>query len=108
MHPLVHIWARDRLSEELQRQYWALSLEYRLTDYRFRRTLVPHIDSCISLCGDGPFISGDSELVRAKMARKFALVYHENSQFQDEMELLEKSLEAWQKNKTVKTLVYFM
>ena len=58
---------------------------------------MPHIDSCISLCGDGPFISGDPELVRAKVARKFALVYHENGRFQDEMELLEKSLDARQK-----------
>lgn len=38
-----------------------------------------------------------SEFVRAKMARKFALVYHENGRFQDEMELLEKSLEGPQK-----------
>lgn len=58
---------------------------------------MPHIDSCISLCGDGPFISGDSELAGAKVARKFALVYHENGRFQDEMELPEKSLEARQK-----------
>ena len=66
MHPLVHMWTRDCLLEDLQRHYWAaasytlassISWAYKSSDYDFRRVLVPHIDSCISLYKDGPIVS---------------------------------------------------
>jgi hypothetical protein len=103
MHPLVHVWARDRLSKKLQRHYWAMasstlaatiSWEYQFSDYRFRRSLVPHIDSCISLYKQGPFLSGYSQLDRVDMADGFALTFAENGRVREAMELREQVLEA--------------
>jgi hypothetical protein len=103
MHPLVHVWDRDRLSEELQRHYWAMasstlaatmSWEFQFFDYRFRRSLVPHIDSCISLYRQGPFLSRYSQLDRVDMAAGFALTFAENGRVREAMELREQVLEA--------------
>ena len=106
MHPLVHVWARDRLSEELQRCSWiitsstlaaTMSWEYALTDFRFRRSLLPHIESCISLCRDKPFLDEYSGLNRVSMAEKFAIAFHENGRLHEAMELQETVLEARQR-----------
>ena len=100
MHPLVHLWARDRLSKELQDRYWiitsstlaaSISWKYQLTDFRFRQSLLPHIKSCIRFCRDKPFLSRYLELSRVKMAEGFAVVFAEAT------ELIEKLLEAYLK-----------
>ena len=107
MHPLVHVWARDRLSEELQRCSWiitsstlaaTMSWEYALIDYRFRRSLLPHIESCISLCRDKPFLDEYSELNRVSVAEGFAIAFHENGRLQEAMKLRKKVLEARQRS----------
>ena len=106
MHPLVHVWARDRLSEELQRCSWittsftlaaTMSWEYALTDYRFRRSLLPHIESCISLRRDKPFLDKYLELNRVSVAEEFVLAFRENGRLQEAMELGEKVLKARQR-----------
>lgn len=103
MHPLVHVWARDRLSEELQKVSWVItsstlaatmSWEYDLKDQRFRQSLLPHIKSCISFCTDKPFLGGYSGIDRINMAMGFALAFREHRQLQDAMKLDEKVLEA--------------
>ncbi|KAI9768501.1 MAG: hypothetical protein M1840_004911 [Geoglossum simile] len=105
MHPLVHVWARDRLSEKLQKHFWvtasftlaaAISLEFQLSDYSLRRSLVSHIESCIFLCKDKPFLGKHSEMGRIFMANRFALAFSENGRFQNAMELREKALEVGQ------------
>jgi hypothetical protein len=87
MHPLMHVWTRDCLLEDLQRHYWAaasytlasgISWAYKSSDYDFRRVLVPHINSCISLCKDGPIVSGYSDSDQIEMAARFALAFVEN------------------------------
>ena len=106
IHPLVHVWARDRLSEEFQRCSWiitsstlaaTMSWEYALIDYRFRRSLLPHIESCISLCRDKPFLDEYSELNRVRVAEGFVLAFRENGRLQEAMELGEKVLKARQR-----------
>ncbi|OCK79674.1 hypothetical protein K432DRAFT_354452 [Lepidopterella palustris CBS 459.81] len=106
MHPLVHVWARDRLSEELQGRYWVtasstlaatMSWEYQLFDYRFRQSLIPHIQSCINFYKGGPFISRDSKRNRVDMAAGFAVAFAENGRGQEAMELREMVLEASQR-----------
>jgi hypothetical protein len=103
MHPLVHAWARDRLIEAEQREYWimtastlavSISWEFQSSDYHFRRFLLPHIDSCLHFHKDELFIRGDAELERLDMVSKFALAYREGGQLQETMELNEKVLEA--------------
>src|SRR5436853_4879796 len=105
MPPLVHVWARDRLSESLQQEYWvvashilatSITWTFQASDYEFRRTLVPHIDSCISLCKDESFVDESSDEDRIDMAAKFALAFGENGRLQSAMELNEKVLEARQ------------
>ena len=106
MHPLVHIWTRDCLSEDLQRHYWAaasytlasgISWTYKLSDYNFRRALVTHIDSCISLCKDGPIVSQYSDSDRIEIAARFALAFVENGRLWSATELFKKVLEARQR-----------
>ena len=106
MHPLVHVWARDRLSEELQRCSWVtasstiaatISSEGRLSDYRFRRYLLPHIKSCISLCRDEPFLSDFPKRNRVTMAEAFAVVFSESGLWQQALELTQKVLKARQR-----------
>lgn len=64
IHPLVHAWVRDRLVPSDEEMIWtqtistlALSIPWnnQIADYRFRRSLVPHIDTCFALRKDGVF-----------------------------------------------------
>ncbi|KAN0070627.1 hypothetical protein V8E54_011496 [Elaphomyces granulatus] len=103
MHPLVHAWARDRLSEDSRHHYRvaaaytlssAISSTFHASDYRFRRMLIPHIDLCLE--------SGSSAILRysdedqIKMAEKIALAFQENGRLRESMELKEKILEGKQ------------
>ena len=103
MHPLVHVWVRDRLPGDLQKLYrdmasytlaTAMSWTGRLPDIEFRRALVNHIDSCINLWKDGSFLGRDFDYDRIEMAARFAYVFSENGRLRDAMELGEKVLEA--------------
>jgi hypothetical protein len=59
IHPLVHAWARDRMSIEERKAAWACSTEmlsfsivweFDAANYSFRRTLLSHIDEA---CAQG-------------------------------------------------------
>ena len=84
-HPVVHRWARDRLEGEDQR-WWlrstslilagSISPDMDAAGQAFRRTLVPHIDSCLlKLEHLEPFIPTSTE--GADMLERFALVFGE-------------------------------
>ncbi|KFG77601.1 hypothetical protein MANI_021620 [Metarhizium anisopliae] len=103
---LVHMLARDCLSDSMQRQYWTAASSivaaartdgYQVSDYQFRRSLVPHIDSCVSLCKDRPFITASSGPGRIYMGKWFARVFEENGRFLSAFELREKIFEASQR-----------
>src|SRR5438045_3113596 len=74
----------------------SISWAYKSSDYDFRRVLIPHIDSCISLCKDGPIVSCHSSSDRVEMAARFALTFGENGRLWSATELWEKVLEARQ------------
>ncbi|KAN0070689.1 hypothetical protein V8E54_011558 [Elaphomyces granulatus] len=106
MHPLVHAWARDRLSEDLRQHYRAaasytlssaISWTFHTSDYRFRRMLIPHIDSCLGSCQSASAILKYSDDHQVEMAHKFSLAFSENGRLRDSMELREKTLEARQR-----------
>lgn len=103
MHPLVHVWVKDCLLESMQRQYWtaatsivalAIPIGEQVLDYQLRRSLVPHIDSCVSLCRDVPFISAVFAPDRIDMAESFALVLADNGRLLSALKLREGVLEA--------------
>jgi hypothetical protein len=86
MHPLVHTWARDRLGMVEQKKWLlitalmlaaSVSCEGRTSDYRFRRSLVSHVTSCLtSLTPETLFVIGKGEQERLEIARKFIRVFN--------------------------------
>ena len=106
MHPLVHAWARDRLSEDSRQHYRtaasytlssAISWTFHISDFSFRRMLVPHIDTCFesSQCSSAILRYFDEDQI--KMAYNFSLAFSENGPLRDSMELWEKVFEVRQK-----------
>jgi Tetratricopeptide repeat len=86
LHPVVHTWARDRLNEPEQRQWLSctmailglcISPNLEVSGRKFRRLLLPHLDSCIrALKLQCPLFPDSIE--RAAEIEKFAWVYAEN------------------------------
>ena len=107
IHPLVHVWARDRLGIAEQEKWsfttallLAASISWRqkTSDYGFRRSLISHITTCISfLTPEALFVIGNGEEERLESARKFIRVFVETGQWQKAVQLEEKVLEATQR-----------
>ena len=98
IHPLVHAWVRDQLSSSKEEIVWtqttatiALSIPwtFQTEDYRYRQSLVPHLDACLSFRKDGIFylqrIGEDCQ----NMASSLALVYREVGRRQEALQLTE-------------------
>ena len=103
MHPLVHGWARDRLSRADEERKWTLAVStiamsiswtFQTSDYRFRRSLIPHLDACLRVYSDGIFRLQAAENDSLIMAEKFALAYQENGRRVEALELTEKVVAA--------------
>ena len=103
IHPLVHAWARDRLSCSEQERVWTLAAStiaisipwaFQTLDYRFRKSLVPHIDACLGFYDDGIFHLRESGQDCLDMADKFALTYGETGRQQEALQLTEAVVEA--------------
>jgi tetratricopeptide (TPR) repeat protein len=106
MHPLVHAWARDRLSEDLRQHYQAaagytlssaISKTFHASDYKFRRILVPHIDSYLESRQCSSTVLRYSDEDQVEMSDRFSLAFSENGRLRDSMELREKILAARQR-----------
>jgi hypothetical protein len=61
LHPLVHVWCRETMSEQEQlgtrriaNALLSSSISFRFlqSDYSFRRKLIPHINSLLELSGN--------------------------------------------------------
>ncbi len=86
LHPVVHAWARDRLSQAEQR-FWqdctaamlahCISSDLEPSGRAFRRLLIPHIDSYLRTLSSQslPF---PATIERASELHRFASVYAEN------------------------------
>ena len=95
-HPLVHLWNRNRLSDEIKKvrgrlatALLARSITFgeHTSDYAFRRDLIPHIKSCAAGT-DGTRMYGEEEYI------KFAFVYSENGFLKETEELEMRVLEV--------------
>ncbi|KAK2765629.1 hypothetical protein FQN54_008483 [Arachnomyces sp. PD_36] len=91
MHPLVQVWGRDRLSDDLRNETWAaasftlaaaMPRNYKSSDRSFCSSLVPHVDTCISLRQPVSIIDGDLPLDQDEIAARFASVYAMSGQLQ--------------------------
>lgn len=78
MNPLVHAWARDILTEDLQRDAWAAARSTLSSinsgDHALefpQPNLTPHIDSCMSLCTKSSF-PNESSPSEVEVAANFA------------------------------------
>ena len=90
MHPVVHRWARSRLAETDQDTLWlnrtaelltrCISVNLESSGRDFRRTLLPHIDSCVELLRDSDTILPSTE-IRANQVERFASVYADNGRW---------------------------
>jgi hypothetical protein len=103
IHPLVHAWARDRLSCSDEEVIWTVTVStiavsipstFQTEDYRFRRSLVPHLDTLIGVYRDGVFHLHTAGNEHISIAWKFALTYAENGRGQEALQLMEKVVAA--------------
>ncbi|KAL8921610.1 MAG: hypothetical protein Q9172_003935 [Xanthocarpia lactea] len=102
IHPLVHSWIRDRMSAFDEDMIWrqtttiiSLSIPwtFETTDYRFRQSIMPHIDSCLDAREDGIFSLQNIDDDCWTMASNFALVYSEAGRCLEELQLRERVVE---------------
>jgi tetratricopeptide (TPR) repeat protein len=86
LHPAIHQWARERLDKDKQRDWLdcvasiiahSISSNLESSGRDFRRQLLPHIESCISLLKD-TYPDLPCTLDHAFNLEKFGLVYAEN------------------------------
>lgn len=103
IHPLMHAWTRDRLNELHKEKVWtrtvstvALSIPSIVENpnYQYRRSLVPHVDACLSGWNDGVLNLFDIGEDGPKMAAKFALVYRAMGRWQEAMQLTKQAVDA--------------
>ena len=110
MHPMVHFWARDRLSPDDQKVWseiatdtLALSIPARVegkakivrSNQNYRRSLLPHIDSCLHGEHTKPLIGHIVTTGQVTKAIKFATVYSEGGRWKEASELQEQVVKAW-------------
>ena len=111
MHPLVHEWSRDRMSDAQRRQAWetalvtiglsvgdGMSMGDGIQDVhgqQQRKVMLPHIDACLAHYSDELFAGDGPELAeRSYAARKFVTAYNENYRFDRALDLALKDLKS--------------
>jgi tetratricopeptide (TPR) repeat protein len=89
MHPVIHNWARDRLSNPEQKHWLqctmsilaqCISTHMEASGRRFRAQLLPHVNSCLQFHRSSSAAETGTLEIAAEMER-FAWVYTEQSQW---------------------------
>lgn len=105
MHPLVHEWSRERMSETQRAEVWERSAAIlsmsiiesnSASDWQYRRSLLPHIDACLD-CKEGRellFANSPRLEERLGIAGKFANAYKESGRFESALNLERRILEC--------------
>ncbi len=99
MHPLVHFWARDRLSKEDQSLWFditttvvadSISTNNDGSEHAYRRSLIPHIDCFFGGDHTEPLIGRGTQYRQTEKGIKLAQVYFDGGRFQSARDLQEK------------------
>ena len=103
LHPLVHTWIRDGITEELRLSYRhsaativadAISYRREADDFAFRRRLLNHVNFCIHDSNTINSKGGLLNLNDARIAAKFALVLSENGNYDQAERLYRRALDG--------------
>ncbi|KAH6619705.1 hypothetical protein B0J18DRAFT_252058 [Chaetomium sp. MPI-SDFR-AT-0129] len=104
MHPLVQVWARDRMStDDRKRQAWAAQVVliesikpgWDRLDRAILRGLPPHLDVCMSYESE-PF--GHHDKHKAWLDLKLAWYFYEKRMLLEAVKLIEKALRVQKRN----------
>ena len=96
MHPMVHFWARERLSKHDQSTWSEIAFttlansitpELEPSSQPYRRLLVPHIDACLHYKRSQGTFEASHESARIHKTIKFAAIYSECGQWTKAAEL---------------------
>ena len=102
LHPVVHAWARGRLTP-LEQKHWlscttavlaqCISPNLEASGQKFRRILLPHIDSCLRAL-KSLFPLFPESIERAAEVERFASVYAENGLWKQARALQRKVIDV--------------
>ena len=99
MHPLVHFWARDRMTETDQRLWFdvttktlakSISTGQGAAEQAYRRSLIPHIDAFFNGQHTFPLLTPDSDLQAVKKVFRMTQVYSEGGRWHSARPLQEE------------------
>lgn len=99
MHPLVHFWARDRLSKDEQSLWFditttvvadSISPNNDVAEHAYRRSLIPHIDCFFGGDHTEPLIGQGAQYRQTEKGIKLAQIYFDGGRFQSARDLQEK------------------
>ena len=99
IHPLVHAWARDRMSQSEKELAWekahlilSTCIPWESVDLQFRQHLIPHIVECLRHFRK-IHRSQVYESTHQEEAESFALVFRENGMSREARDIMEKVVE---------------
>ena len=103
MHPMVHLWSRERLSED-QKRIWSdfaintLAASFtstaNATNRGYRRSMIPHIDACIQHQHPSAKFRMHEDSDTLAVALKFSSIYSENGEWQKAETLRKRVIEV--------------
>jgi tetratricopeptide (TPR) repeat protein len=104
MHPLVHVWVRDRAIESNHLDWKAaaytlsvsIPLDKDLYDYNYGRNVLPHINSCLGIYWSETSMADDMETSVIDIFRDFALVHGNHGRWQECLKLDEQVVKMCQ------------
>ena len=103
MHPLVHEWSRERMSELERTNGWRIAVStlamslcwrYDLKHKQYRRYLLPHIEACLSGAKGQLFAPHPDLQEYASMAERFSSSFGANGRIQEALDL-EREVLKW-------------
>jgi tetratricopeptide (TPR) repeat protein len=103
IHPLVHTWARDRMTIIEEERFWRLTVStlaasitssFESSDYRFRRSLAPHLNACNRIFAGGILRIRDEAEECLIIVENFSMVYQESGQRLEALRLGEQVAEV--------------